>query len=49
MEKRFYFFPKKEDARKRFPRAKLVRAFVGVEGWMWTTKTYAKKYKCSWH
>ena len=45
MNKKFLFFKKEEDARKRFPTANLGQAFVGVEGWMWTTKTSAKKYK----
>ena len=41
----FLFFTKQDDARKRFPRAKLVQAFVGINGWMWTTKGSAKRYE----
>ena len=43
--KTFLFFRNQGDARKRFPRAKLVQAFVGIEGWMWTTKGSAKRYE----
>ena len=45
MNKKYFFFKKEDDARERFPRAKLIQAFVGIEGWLWTTKGNASKYK----
>jgi len=42
-------FVRKEDAKKRFPQQELVEVFAGIEGWVWTTEKYARKYNLSWH
>jgi len=51
IDKRYLFFKNKEDARRRFPRGELVKVFLGMEGWHWTTKTVAKTHKAvrRWH
>lgn len=43
VSKRFLYFVKLEDAKRRFPRAKLAYVFTGINGWLWTKESIAKK------